>query len=61
VSGAVNVDTTPSVQYDYVDLLDGANNSRFVTLTYPDGYQVNASYATGTDNTISRLTSLVPT
>ena len=30
VGGAVNTETTPSVQYSYVDLYDGANNSRLV-------------------------------
>ena len=58
VGGAVNTETTPSVQYSYVDLYDGANNSRLVGTTYPDGYTVNDVYATGIDNDVSRLTYL---
>jgi YD repeat-containing protein len=55
-SGAVNVNTTPAVQYAYVEL-SGGNNSRLTSLTYPSGYVLNYNY-TGFDSGISRLTSL---
>jgi YD repeat-containing protein len=57
-SGAVNTATTPEVQYAYVEMASGANNSRLTSMTYPNGYVLNYSYASGLDNTISRLTSL---
>jgi RHS repeat-associated protein len=57
-SGAVNTSTTPEVQYAYVDMASGANNSRLTSITYPNGYVLTYNYASGVDNTISRLTSL---
>ncbi|WP_161968070.1 RHS repeat domain-containing protein [Fimbriiglobus ruber] len=39
----------------------GVNNSRMTSTTYPDGYVVTDNYASGLDNTISRLTSLSDT
>src|SRR5262245_15825655 len=36
----------------------GANNSRLTTITYPNARQVGYNYASGVDNTISRLTSM---
>jgi RHS repeat-associated protein len=57
-SGAVNLSTTPAVQYGYTLMAGGANNSRLTSITYPDGYSVNYNYNTGLDSTISRLSSL---
>jgi RHS repeat-associated protein len=36
----------------------GANNSRLTGITYPNGRVITYNYATGVDNTISRLTSI---
>ena len=48
------------VQYAYTEMAGGVNNSRLVSMTYPDGYQLDYNYATsGTlDDRISRLSSL---
>jgi YD repeat-containing protein len=58
-SGPVN-GGTPTVQYSYsfVSTAGGPNNSRPVSMTYPNGRVLNYNYATGVDNTISRLTSI---
>jgi RHS repeat-associated protein len=56
-SGAVNVNTTPSVQYAYTELSAG-NNSRITSMTYPNGKVLTYNYASGLDSNISRLTSL---
>ncbi|OWK35000.1 Alkaline phosphatase [Fimbriiglobus ruber] len=58
VGGAVNTSTTPEAQYAYTEMAGGVNNSRLTSTTYPDGYVVTDNYASGVDNTISRLTSL---
>jgi YD repeat-containing protein len=39
----------------------GANNSRLVSMTYPNGRALNFNYAAGLDNNISRLTSISDT
>jgi RHS repeat-associated protein len=57
-SGAVNTSTTPNVQYSYTLMSGGVNNSRLTSMTYPNGRLLNFNYATGVDNTISRLTSI---
>jgi RHS repeat-associated protein len=62
-AGVVNTSTTPKVQYAYVEMAGGANNSRLTSLTYPNGRVLNYTYATGTgfaglDDRISRLSSL---
>ena len=57
VNGAVNIDSTPSVQYNYTDLESG-NNSRLTSTVYPDGYTVDYNYNSGLDSDISRLSSL---
>jgi RHS repeat-associated protein len=57
-SGAVNTETTPSVQYAYSEMADEANHSRLVSMTYPDGRVLEYNYASGLDDNISRLTSL---
>src|SRR5207245_1141682 len=57
-SGAVNTSTTPKVQYAYSEMTGGANHSRPVTITYPNGRVLNYNYNTGLDNTISRLSSI---
>src|SRR5713226_1736390 len=57
-SGAVNTSTTPNVQYAYNELAGGANNSRLVSMTYPNGRVLNFNYNTGVDTTISRLSSI---
>src|SRR5262249_12626261 len=57
-SGAVNTSTTPKVQYAYSEMAGGANHSRLISLTYPNGRVLNYNYASGLDSTISRLSSL---
>jgi RHS repeat-associated protein len=59
-SGAVNISTTPSVQYAYTLMSGGANNSRWTSMTYPNGKVLNYNYgSTGSLNdTISRVDSL---
>jgi RHS repeat-associated protein len=60
-SGAVNTSTTPEVQYAYVEMASGANNSRLTSITYPNGYVLTHNYSSGLNNTISRLSSLSDT
>src|SRR5204863_9974583 len=55
-SGAVNTSTTPNVQYSYTLMSGGVNNSRLTGMIYPNGRVIGYNYATGVDNTISRLT-----
>jgi YD repeat-containing protein len=57
-SGAVNTSTTPKVQYAYSEMAGGANHSRPITITYPNGRVLNYNYNTGLDGTISRLSSI---
>ncbi len=60
-SGAVNTSTTPEVQYTYNAMSGGANNSRLTSIVYPNGYTLDYNYASGVDDSISRLTSLSDT
>lgn len=57
-SGAVNVSTTPKVQYGYAD---GATNTiRPTTLTYPNGRVLTFSYGAGSiSDRSSRIASIV--
>ena len=57
-NGAVNTMTTPKVQYGYTDMAGGENHSRQVSMTYPSGRTITYNYASGLDNTISRLSSI---
>jgi RHS repeat-associated protein len=57
-SGAVNTSATPSVQYAYTEMAGGVNNSRPITLTYPNGRAITYNYASGVDTSISRLSSI---
>ena len=57
-AGAVNVGTTPKVQYAYTEMAGGANHRRTVSMTYPNGRVLTSNYAAGINNTISRLSSL---
>jgi RHS repeat-associated protein len=57
-SGAVDTESTPFIGYAYSEMASGANHSRLTSLIYPDGFTVNYNYASGLDNTISRLSSL---
>ena len=57
-SGAVNTNSTPNVQYAYTQMANGVNNSRQVSMTYPNGRVLNYNYNTGIDNSISRLSSI---
>src|SRR5581483_1977608 len=56
--GAVNTSTTPKVQYAYSEMASGANHSRLVSMTYPNGREIDYNYASGLDGTISRLSSI---
>jgi len=60
-SGAVNTSTSPKVQYTYSEMPSGANHSRLTAVTYPSGYSVGYSYASGLDASISRLSALTDT
>src|SRR5262249_25602913 len=57
-SGAVNTGTTPKVQYAYSEMAGGANHSRPITITYPNGRILNYNYNAGLDDSISRLSSI---
>jgi YD repeat-containing protein len=56
--GAVNTGSTPKVQYAYSEMASGANHSRIVSMTYPNGRVIDYTYGSGLDTSISRLTSL---
>jgi RHS repeat-associated protein len=60
-SGTVNTSTTPAVGYTYSEMPSGANHSRLTAVTYPSGYTVNSTYASGLDASISRLSALTDT
>jgi hypothetical protein len=60
-AGAVNTSTTPSVQYAYSEMSGGANHSRLVSMTYPDGRVLSCNSASGLDESISRLSSISDT
>jgi RHS repeat-associated protein len=60
-SGAVNTGTTPKVQYVYSEMSGGANHSRLVSMTYPNGKVLNYNYTATLDIAISRYTSLSDT
>ena len=34
---------TPSVQYAYTEMLGGVNNSRLISMTYPNGRVLNST------------------
>lgn len=57
-SGAVVLATTPKVEYAYNEMAGGTNNSRLVSLTYPNGREIDYNYDSGLDDTISRLSSM---
>jgi RHS repeat-associated protein len=57
--GAVNVSTSPNVQYGYsfVQTPGGPNHSRLISITYPNGRQIAYTYS-GLDDSLSRVTAL---
>jgi YD repeat-containing protein len=57
-SGTVNTSTTLKVQYAYSEMASGANHSRLVTMTYPNGRELDYNYSSGLDDRISRLSSI---
>ena len=57
-NGAVNTSTTPKVQYAYSEMSGGANHSRLMSMTYPNGRVIGYNYASGLDANISRLSSI---
>src|SRR5207253_2363522 len=57
-SGAVNTSTSPKVQYAYSEMASGANHSRLTSMTYSGGRVLSYTYASGLDDTISRLSSI---
>jgi RHS repeat-associated protein len=59
-SGTVNTGSTPNVQYAYSQMAGGANHSRLISMTYPNGRVLNFNY-NGVDDTISRLSSISDT
>jgi RHS repeat-associated protein len=63
-SGAVNISTTPKVQYGYsfVATSGGPNHSRLVSITYPNTVRaLTFNYNSGVDDRISRVSSLLDT
>ena len=58
-SGAVNMGTTPNVQYGYAD--GSANTIRPTSLTYPNGRVLNYNYGTSgaMNDILSRIGSLI--
>ncbi len=56
--GPVDPTSTPSVQYAYSEMAGGANHSRLVSMTYPDGRVIHYGYNAGLDDTINRLSFL---
>ena len=64
-SGAVNLATTPKVQYAYSEMAGGANHSRLTGMVYPgtgtSAKTIAYNYNTGLDDRISRLSSLSET
>jgi RHS repeat-associated protein len=60
-SGVVNTGTTPKVQYAYTEMANNVNNSRPISMTYPNGKVLNYNYSSGLNDTISRLSSLSDT
>ncbi len=59
LTGAVNLSTTPEVQYAYTEMSSGQNNSRLTSMTYPDGRVLDYVYDTGLDSAISRVSAIV--
>jgi RHS repeat-associated protein len=56
--GAVDPSTTPKVQYTYSEM-SGGNHSRVTSIVYPTSTRViSYNYASGVDDSVSRLTSL---
>jgi len=52
---AVDTTSTPKVQYAYSEMASGANHSRPITMTYPNGRILHFGYDNSTlDNSISR-------
>lgn len=60
-AGAVNTGTSPKVQYTYSEMAGGANHSRLTSIIYPNGRVVTYNYASGLDDSISRLSSISDT
>ena len=50
ISGAVDSSTTPSVQYAYTEMSGEQNNSRLVSMTYPNGRVLSYNYTAGLDD-----------
>jgi RHS repeat-associated protein len=60
-AGAVNTSSTPAVRYAYSEMAGGANHSRLVSMTDPNGRVITYNYGAGLDDRISRLTSIADT
>jgi RHS repeat-associated protein len=54
-SGPVEPGSTPSLQYAYTEMAGSVNNSRLVSMTYPNGRVLHQGYNAGVDDAISRL------
>jgi RHS repeat-associated protein len=57
-SGPVVPGSTPAVQYTWGEMAGGANHSRLVSMTYPNGRVLHQGYNAGLDDAISRLSFL---
>lgn len=56
--GAVNTSTSPKVQYTFSEMSGGDNHSRLTSIVYPNGRVLDYNYASGIDDSISRLSSI---
>jgi len=58
VGAAVDTTNTPKVQYAYSEMASGANHSRPVSMTYPNGRILHYVYNSGLDDSIGRVSGL---
>jgi YD repeat-containing protein len=56
--GAVDTNATLAVRYAYSEMAGGANHSRLLSMTYPNGRVLHDGYNAGLDDRISRLSFL---
>lgn len=52
------MDTRSNANHNPIKMTGRANDSRLVSMTYPNGRVLNYNYASGLDDSISRLSSI---
>jgi RHS repeat-associated protein len=57
-AGAVDTNATLAVRYAYNEMAGGANHSRPLSMTYPNGRVLHSGYNAGLDDRLSRLSYL---